>query len=216
MTDVKRRYDGAGRQARAELVRQRLISTARAVLLQEGYAELTIPTLATACGVSAESVYKRFGGKPALVRAVVEDALRGLGPVAAETRSDGLDSTDLQTLVAGWGRLAAEVAPRVAPILLLVQAAATQAPELRELAQELDENRRARMRDNARRLQRAGHLPAGLSVRRATDILWTYSSPELYQLLVLRCGWSAQQYAAFVTTGITAGITAGVVGGVGT
>lgn len=204
MSGVKRRYDGAARRAQAEQVRAALIGEAHEMLLQDGYAALTIPTLAQACGVSAESVYKRFAGKSALVRAVVEHALRGIGPVAAETRSDALDTGDLQTLLRGWGQLSAEVAPRVAPIVLLVQVAAAHDPELTGLARELDGNRRPRMTENARRLARAGHLPAGMSVGQATDILWTYSSPEVYELLVKRCGWSLQQYSAFITAGLTA------------
>lgn len=204
MADVKRHYDGASRRARAEQVRLALVDAAHEMLLRDGYAALTIPKLAHACGVSAESVYKRFAGKPALVRAVVEHALRGIGPVAAETRSDALDTDDLQALLRGWGRLSAEVAPRVAPILLLVQVAAAHDPELATLSRELDENRRTRMTDNARRLAQAGHLPPGMSVAQATDILWTYSSPEVYELLVKRRGWNLQQYSAFITAGITA------------
>ena len=204
MAGVKRHYDGAARRAQAERVRAALIDTARDMLLNDGYAALTIPKLAQACGVSAESVYKRFAGKPALVRAVVEQALRGIGPVAAETRSDALGVDDLQELLRGWGRLSAEVGPRVAPILLLVQVAASRDPGLASLARELDANRRARMRDNAHRLADAGHLPPGLSVAQATDILWTYSSPEVYDLLVIRSGWNVQQYATFISAGLAA------------
>lgn len=207
MTEVKRRYDGAARRARAEQVRAALIGTAREMLLHDGYAALTIPKLAQACGVSSESVYKRFAGKPALVRAVVEDALRGIGPVAAETRSDALDSGDLQTLLRGWGQLSAEVAPRVAPILLLVRAAAAHDPDLAGLARELDDNRRTRMTENARRLAEAGHLPPDMSIPQATDILWTYSSPEVYELLVRRSGWNLQRYSAFITAGIAGHLT---------
>ena len=204
MAGVKRHYDGAARRAQAERVRAALIDTARDMLLNDGYAALTIPKLAQACGVSAESVYKRFAGKPNLVRAVVEQALRGIGPVAAETRSDALGVDDLQELLRGWGRLSAEVGPRVAPILLLVQVAASRDPDLASLARELDANRRARMRDNAHRLADAGHLPPGLSVAQATDILWTYSSPEVYDLLVIRSGWNLQQYATFISAGLAA------------
>ncbi len=204
MAGVKRRYDGAARRAQAERVRAALIEAARDMLLGGGYAALTIPKVAQACGVSSESVYKRFAGKPALVRAVVEQALRGIGPVAAETRSNALGVDDLQELLRGWGRLSAEVGPRVAPILLLVQIAAARDPELANLARELDDNRRARMRDNAHRLADAGHLPPGLSVAQATDILWTYSSPEVYDLLVMRSGWNPQQYATFISAGVAA------------
>jgi hypothetical protein len=42
-----------------------------------------------------------------------------------------------------------------------------------------------------------------VTVKGAADVLWTYSSPELFDLLVLRSGWTIR-YGAFVTDGITA------------
>ncbi|MGH1526164.1 TetR/AcrR family transcriptional regulator [Leifsonia sp. L25] len=208
MAGVKRQYDGTARRARAEKMRESLIETARAMLVADGYAALTIPKVARACEVSVESVYKRFAGKPALVRAVVEEALRGIGPIAAETRSDALSAADLPGLLHGWGRLSAEVGPRVAPILLLLDAAAGHDPELADLARELEEDRRARMTENALRLADAGHLPPGLPVRRVADILLTYSSPQLYDLIVIRNGWTLDQYADFISTGIAAHLSA--------
>jgi AcrR family transcriptional regulator len=193
VTDFKRQYDGAARRAQAERVRAALIEAARDLVLGEGYAALTIPKVAVACGVSAESVYKRFRGKPGLLRAVVEQALRGVGPVAAENRSDALSAEDLPELLRGWGRLASEV-----------RVAAEHDPELADLARELDDTRRARMAANARRLDEGGHLPPGLTLGRVTDILWTYSSPEVYDLLVVRSGWNLGQYATFITDGLAA------------
>src|SRR4051794_5357922 len=151
-TQVKRRYDGSGRRAQAERTRAALIDAARELLLSEGYGATTVARVAAACQVSVESVYKRFGGKPGLVRAVVDNALRGVGPVSAEERSDALPVTDPEALLRGWGRLAAEVVPQVAPVLLLVRAAAAHDPEVATLGAELDEARRARMTANARRL----------------------------------------------------------------
>jgi AcrR family transcriptional regulator len=207
VTDVKRQYDGSARRARAERMREKLIETARETLLTEGYASLSVPKLARACGVSVESVYKRFAGKPALVRAVVEHALRGIGPVGAEARSDAIPADDLEGLLEGWGRLSAEVGPRVAPILLLLDGAAGHDPELAALRRELEADRRARMTDNAARLAGAGHLPDGLSVTRAADILLTYSSPQVYDLLVVRSGWTPEEYARFISTGLAAQLT---------
>ena len=203
MTHVKRRYDGAARRARAEQLGRLLIDTAREQFLTNGYATTTITTVAQACGVSVESVYRRFPGKAALFRAVVEQALRGDGPVPAEERSDELPSADLHTLLRGWGRLSTEVAPRVAPLLLLVQAAAAHDPELTDLARELDHSRLLRMTDNARRLALAGHLPPSMSVAQAADLLWTYSSPETYDLLVQRRGWSLERYRQFIVAGLS-------------
>ncbi len=121
MTQVKRRYDGEARRARAERLGETLLQAAQEQFLAQGYAATTIASVAHACGVSVESVYRRFPGKAALIRAVVERALQGEGPVPAETRSDAISSTDLVGLLRGWGRLSAEVAPRVAPLLLLIK-----------------------------------------------------------------------------------------------
>ena len=205
MAGVKRQYDGTARRARAEKMRESLIGTARAMLVADGYAGLTIPKVARACEVSVESVYKRFAGKPA----VVEEALRGIGPIAAETRSDALSAADLPGLLCGWGRLSAEVGPRVAPILLVLDAAAGHDRELADLARELEEDRRARMTENAVRLANAGHIPPGLPVKAVADILLTYSSPQLYDLIVIRNGWTGDQYADFISRGIAAHLSAG-------
>ena len=94
--------------------------------------------------------------------------------------------------------LTLEVAPRVAPILLLIRAAAAGDPEVAILLDEIDARRLHRMTDNARRLGRAGHLRPGITVARAADVLWTYSSQELYELLVLRRGWPLARYGRFI------------------
>jgi AcrR family transcriptional regulator len=204
VNNVKRRYDSSARRARAEQISGELLDTARTMLLRDGYAATTLPNLARECGVSAESVYKRFPGKAALVRAVVTRALQGIGPLPAETRSDALAPVDLAALLRGWGALAAEVAPRLAPILLLVHGAAAHDRELARIAAEIDEDRRTRMTHNARRIAEAGHLPEALSIERAGDILWTYSSPQIYDLLVQRSGWTMKQYGEFIARGISA------------
>lgn len=209
MSAVKRRrYDATGRRAQADRTRQALIDAAHHALLARGYAATTVAEVAGACGVSVESVYKRFGGKPGLVRAVVEAALLGERAVPAETRSDALPGTDPAQLLKGWGQLTAEIAPRVAPILLLLRQAANQHQDLTALALELDKNRRRRMRANARRLSDAGQLRPGVSTEHATDVLWTYSSPELYDLLVLRSGWPLDRYADFISNALQAHLLA--------
>jgi hypothetical protein len=52
---------------------------------------------------------------------------------------------------------------------------------------------------NAARLATAGHLRSGLDVSAAADILWVYSSPELYELLAIRQSWTLDHYARFIT-----------------
>ena len=46
---------------------------------------------------------------------------------------------------------------------------------------EMGARRLVRMTHNARNLDAAGHLRAGLTVEHAGELLWTYSSPELFE-----------------------------------
>jgi AcrR family transcriptional regulator len=196
----KRPYDASRRQEQAQRNRDAIIEAAERRFLGDGYAATTVAAIAADAGVSDHTIYKSFGGKPGLIRAIRARALEGRGPVPAEQRSDQLqaDEHDPRQIITGWGALTAEVAPLVAPILLLIRDAATTDPEVRELLEELDADRHRRMTDNARRLHEAGHLRPDISLDQAADVLWTYSAPELYELLVLRRRWSLPQFSHFI------------------
>ena len=106
--------------------------------------------------------------------------------------------SDPRRVIEGWGRLTAEVAPRIAPILLLLRDAAGGDPVAADLHDELDRDRLRRMTTNARHLVRGGHARAGIRLADARDVLWLYSSPELFDLLVRRRRWSVTRYSRFV------------------
>ena len=113
---------------------------------------------------------------------------------------------DPRKIIRGWGVLTMEVAPRVAPVLLLVRDAAASDPELGRLQEERDAARLTRMAHNARTLLKGGHLREGITLDAATDVLWTYSSPELYELLVIRRGWSVERYGRFIADSMIAAL----------
>jgi AcrR family transcriptional regulator len=202
-----RPYNSARRQEQARQTRKAIIDTARRLFLADGFASTTVAAIAAETWVSVDTIYKSFGGKPGLVRAICEEALAGEGRVHAETRSDALQATepDPREIIRGWGELTTEVAPRVAPILLLVRAAAAD-PEMVSLQSEMDAQRLERMTHNARSLATAGHLRQDVPVERAGEILWAYSSPELYELLVLARGWTLRRYADFIVDAMIAAL----------
>jgi AcrR family transcriptional regulator len=209
-TTVKttRRYDSSGRQHTADARRLAVLDAAGRRFLRDGYATTTVASIAGDAGVSVEMVYKAFGGKPGLVRALWESGLAGEAPVHAEVRSDAVSSTetDPSLIIATWARLSAEVAPRVAPVLLLVRTAAATDPDMQVLKDELDTERLARMAHNAGSLDRGGHLREGITRQMARDLLFTYSAPEIYELLVLRRAWSVDDFAEFIRRGIVAAL----------
>ena len=206
--NTRRRYDSSGRRERARQTRGQIVAAAEELFLSGGYAATTVAAIAAAARVSVETIYKAFGGKPGLVRAIVEKGLAGEGPVPAEERSDHIRDTepDPQQILTAWGTFTTEIGPRVAPILTLARDAATSDPEIAALLEEISAARLARMTLNARGLSDAGHLRPGITVGEAADIMWTYSSPELYDLLVTRRGWPAERFGSFVGQALIAAL----------
>ena len=45
-----------------------------------------------------------------------------------------------------------------------------------------------------------------MSVAEARDVLWTYNSAELYQLLVIERKWSAKRYGRWIADALTAAL----------
>jgi AcrR family transcriptional regulator len=204
----KRRYDSARRAEQARQTRASVVEAARRLFLRDGFAATTIAAIGAEARVSVETIYKAFGGKPGLVRAICDAALAGEGPVPAETRSDRMQARehDPRKIIRGWGELTAEVAPRIAPIMLLVRSAAVADTEMAVLGAEIDDARLSRMTRNAQNLAAARHLRADVTVEQAGELLWTYSSPELYELLVLKRGWPAGRYGAFIAEAMIAAL----------
>jgi AcrR family transcriptional regulator len=204
----RRRYDSARRREQARQTRAAILDVARRRFLTDGYAPTTIAAIAQDARVSVDTIYKAFGGKPGLVNAICQQALTGEGPVPAEVRSDAIQAhePDPRKIIRDWGKLTAEIAPRVAPILLLVRAAATAHSEMARLQSQLDAQRLKRMSHNASNLANTGSLRRGMTVRRAAEIMWTYSSPELYELLVLTRGWPPKRYSTFIADAMIAAL----------
>jgi AcrR family transcriptional regulator len=206
--NTRRRYDSRGRRERARQTRDQIISAAEELFLAGGYAGTTVASIAAAAQVSVETIYKSFGGKPGLVRAIVERGLAGQSAVPAEQRSDHIRDTepDPRRILAAWGAFTSEIGPRVAPILTLARDAASGDPEIAALLTEISAARHHRMTHNARSLASAGRLGPSLTPDQAADIMWAYSSPELYELLVSQRGWSAEEYGRFVGQALTAAL----------
>ena len=204
----RRRYDSGRRKQEALRTRASVVDAAEQLFLSRGYLGTTIASIANAANVSVETIYKAFSGKPGLVRAIWDRALAGSGPIPAWQRADDMSSLepDPRNVIRNWGVLTTEVAPRSAPILLLVRTAAATDPEMAALLEETNQARLARMAHNARQLRSRGELRDGVTIEQARDVMYAYSSPELYEILVLRQGWLLERYGRFVAEGMIAAL----------
>src|SRR4051812_21114288 len=89
-----RSYDARARVEGARRSRENVIDVARRAFLANGYAGTTIVAIASEARVSVETVYKAFGGKTGLVRAIYELGLEGRQSTPAPRRSDVMSATE--------------------------------------------------------------------------------------------------------------------------
>jgi AcrR family transcriptional regulator len=207
----RRSYDATGRRERAARHRDAVLERARELFLADGYSSTTVALIAAAAGVSAETVYKSFGGKPGIVRAIFERSLLGSAAEPAERRSDLAQETavDARSLFRIFGGFSAEVAPLTAPIIGLIRAASAAGdPEMTALLSEVEEKRHVRMRHNAEVLAARGFLGPGVSVMRAADVMWLYTADDVFASLVMRRGWTHEQYGDFIADALAAALSA--------
>lgn len=83
---------------------------------------------------------------------------------------------------------------------------------IRTGARASERQRRERMRHDARRLHAAGRRKPRLDLEWTTDVLWTFSSVELYELLVVKCGWSIDRCGTFAAESMISAVFGDSVG----
>lgn len=213
MGSVKRKYDASRRQALAGQTRARVLDAARTRFLRDGYAPTTIAAIAADADVAPQTITKHFANKPGLVRALFDVALVGDddgAPLAVRPEIIAMhDEPDPRRKLRMYADALATMLARTAPIqLLLREASAGGDAAISEVWTQIQGGRLIGMTNLAQNLADGRHLRAGVSVEEARDLLWACSSPDLYDLLVLRRGWSAQRYAAFLTTTTVANLLA--------
>jgi AcrR family transcriptional regulator len=201
-----RAYDNSGRAAQALQTRRRVIAAAHELLLDQGYAATTISQIARRAGVSAETVYKAFGSKAALTKQVYDVVLAGDDePVPMSDRPEVqaiLAEPDPSKKVAGYALFSRRLATRLGPLLAVLLGARGTDADLDAFARTTANERLAGTTLLVDHLAAAGALRPGLDRGRARDLLWALISPELYLLLVVERGWSADDYERWLAGAI--------------
>jgi AcrR family transcriptional regulator len=188
-----RGYDASRRRATAQRSRLAVLDACRELVLQDGYKVMTIRAVAERAGVSAEFVYKAFGGKPQLLKAVYDVTLAGddeslpMGQ-RAELRAV-FAAADASAALAGYAAFVGGVHDRLAGLLVVL---AGSDPELAEVAAETDAERLRGVTAFVGHLAASGWLRPGLAVAEAADSCWVLTSPQVFDRLRRSRDWDAE------------------------
>jgi AcrR family transcriptional regulator len=210
MTEVKRTYDATSRRERARQRRLDVVLAAQELFDANGFQATTISGIARRAGVSAESIYKGFGTKAALAKAVFDYVIAGDDepvPIAERPQVQAIhDEPDVRRKIRLYLAGAGERQQRSARVQILIRDGRHGDETLRETWQTLLDERLTGMTMFGRHLFGTGDLRAGITLDEVVDVLWTYISVELYELLVLLRGWSLERYEEHLATVIIAAL----------
>lgn len=195
-------YDNSVRSAAARATRGRVLAAARTSFVERGFAGTTIKHVAREAAVSPETIYKSFGGKAGLLKAVYDTSLVGDDeevPLAQRPEALAvLDAPGPVEAVAAYAALAEMIAARVDPLLRVLLGSRDTDASLSSFARTIDGERRAGSAFWVGHWHAKGWLREDLEVEKAADILWALNSNEPRWLLQER-GWTADEIAAWLT-----------------
>jgi AcrR family transcriptional regulator len=197
---VKRRYDATGRRQAAARTRAAILDAARELFAERGYSATPMTAIADRAGVALDTIYASAGRKPELARLLIETAISGTDEAVPAEQRDYVQAIraapDASGKIAVYAAAMAAIAPRLAPVLAIIQQAAHDEPELARLWNQIAERRAANMRLFVADLAAVATLR--LDPDQAADIVWATNSAEMYQLLVGQRGWTPERYQRFL------------------
>ena len=199
MTHVKRAYDGSRRREQARARRLAVVQAARELFETGGFRQTTIAAIAKRAGVSSESIYKTFGTKAALAKAVFDLELAGDDepvPIAERPAVQAIrDEPDVQRKITLFAEGLAQRQARSAAVQILIRDGRHVDDSLTPVWAALQREGLTGMTALGRHLLDTGQLRAGLTIEQVRDILWNYLAIDAYERLVLIQGWSQQRYS---------------------
>jgi AcrR family transcriptional regulator len=199
---VKRHYDNSRRLAQVGASRMRVIQAAKALFIESGYPATTLEAVADAADVSLPTLYRLFGSKRALLKAVLDTAFGGDDePVAFADRPAvraARSEVDPVKLVEAFGPILAELMERTSAILHVLATAAQVDPDAAEVLTEIRRQRHTGQSRIVAMLVDRNALDPDLDPSKAADIVYACMSPDVHRVLTVERGWTSEDYEFWV------------------
>ena len=181
------------RRERSLATRRRMVGAAYRLFCEKGYVATTMEAIAREADVAVPTLYFTFRTKGAILSEALGAAVMGLdepvGPEDAPWYRAFEAEPDPRRALKILVENVALILSRVAPLTTAIHGAAND-PEVVVVRELSGQRQRDGYRDMVRQLARKGGLRQGLSVARATDILFVLLSADLFEALASGRGWS--------------------------
>jgi AcrR family transcriptional regulator len=192
----KRPYDSRQRKEAAEATQARILAAAKFLFSRRGIDKVTIDEIAKRAGVASSTVYALYSSKVGILRALMQAALFGPSfQMAQEVLTQTKDPAKLIELTAHVARAIYE---SESAELGLLRGASSLSLELRKLEAEFEKIRLEMQRERVELLFAGGLARQGLDREKARQIMWMYTSRDIYRMLVDESGWTPDEYQSWL------------------
>jgi AcrR family transcriptional regulator len=195
-----RQYDSRRRREQAAQTRRDIEIAADKLFRERGYVGTSMPAIAAEAGVVVETIYRAFGSKAGLFKAVIDAALAGGSERAERPPAERpairavIEEPDPRRKLELYAATQPGVHGRSSPLYRVLVAAADSDQELRDLLDGMEARRLHGLGGLAAQLAESRALRSDLSVDDARDVIWTLCSTPVHDLLVRERGWTSQRY----------------------
>ena len=212
MTDVKRSYDASGRRAQARARRLAVVLASRELFERDGFRATTVAAVAAHAGVSPESIYKTFGTKAALAKAVFDLVIAGDDepvPVAERPAMQAMrEEPDVRRKIAMFIDGLAHRQANSATVQILIRDGRHVDDSLVPIWQALSDEGLKGMTLLASHFLETGQLRDDVDLPEVRDVLWNYLAIDAFERLVLIQGWTHERYTRWLTRAVIDAICA--------
>jgi AcrR family transcriptional regulator len=199
LAQQSRPYRSVVRTRQAEATRRAVLQAARRLFARSGYQATTIEAIAAQAEVSVPTVYLAYGSKVGILSALVATA--GADPDIRALADEARRESDPARRLRKAARVMRVLMEREAELLDLLWQAGSGHPDLVDAWRQMHRNRHETLTSALEPIVRK-RTPAAR--RRAIDIAWAISSPEMYRLLVTERGWSPDAFEHWLADSLVA------------
>ena len=204
---VKRRYDNTRRLAQVRETRLKVIEAAKSLFIENGYPATTLEAVADTADVALPTLYRLFGSKQALLKAVLDTSFGGDDePIAFGDRPEqqqALADPDPTSLVRSFARICRQFMERSSEMFHVLASAAQVDPEIAEFQTDIRRQRHTGQARIVAAIADRDALDPVLSLSEAQDIAYAALSPEVHRVLTVERGWTADQYERWLTRALS-------------
>jgi len=201
----RRAYRSTKRAEQVAQTRRDIVATAGVLFRDLGYAGVSMPAIAREAGVAVETIYRAFESKAGLFKAVVDAAVAGGAsraerPVVERPAIRAInEEPDARRQVAMYAGTQRGIHRRSGALMRALAEGAGSDPEMRRLWTEIERQRRMGQGRFVAMLADRGVLRPGVPAEKRADALWALTSHHVHEMLVETCGWTGEQYQAWLT-----------------